>query len=107
MVIQRAGDLRAQQHADPVGEHHNHALRLAFYLLARHAVGVDKANDKEKVIAHAVQQNAQIEQEAPLLADSESEKGVADEPRRHADEQHVFHPEATEQQRDHQHKDDL
>ena len=48
-----------------------------------------------------MQQNAQIEQEAPLFADPEGKKGVADKPRRHADEQHIFHPEATEQQRDH------
>ena len=107
MVIQRAGDLRSQQHTDAIGEHNNHALRLAFDLLTGHAIGINKADYKEKVVADAVQQDAQIEQEPPLFADAKGKEGVAYEPRRHADQQHVFNPQAAEQQRDHQHKEDF
>lgn len=64
-VIERAGNLRAEQHADAVGEHHDHALGTAFHLFARHAVGVNKADDKEEIVADAVQQDAEIQQNAP------------------------------------------
>ncbi|MNP52308.1 hypothetical protein D3C76_1466940 [compost metagenome] len=99
--------MRAEQHADAVGEHYNHALRLAFHLFTRHAVGIDKTDNKEEVVAHTVEQNAEIQQETPLFTHTERKKRIAHKPRQHADKQHVFHPEAAEQQRDHQHKDDL
>ncbi|SAB50132.1 Uncharacterised protein [Enterobacter hormaechei] len=54
-----------------------------------------------------MEQNAEIQQNAPLLADAQREHGITHEPCQHADQQHIFHAQAAEQQRDNQHEDDL
>ena len=54
-----------------------------------------------------MQQDAEIQQNAPLLADAQREHGVTDKPRQHADQQHDLHAQTAEQQRNNQHEDDL
>src|SRR5437763_11872373 len=53
-----ARHLRADEHADAVGDEHEESLRLAAHRWRRLLVHVDLAGDEEKVVADAVQHDA-------------------------------------------------
>src|SRR6266550_3330526 len=84
-VVYSAGDLRADEHPDAVGDEHEESLRLAAHRRTRLLVYVDLPCHEEEIVTNTIAQH----------------------PRRHPDQQHALHTETHKHQRHEKHEDRL
>src|SRR5881296_1424324 len=106
-VVDVAGHLCADEHADAVGNQHEESLRLAANRGSRFLVHVDLTGHEKEIVAHPVEQDTDDDEPEDRGGRRDREEGVAQHPGTHAGHQHPLHAEPREEQRHEQHEDDL
>src|SRR2546428_415291 len=98
-VVDVAGHLRADEHADAVGDQHEESLSLAANRGCRFLVHVNLAGHEKEVVADAVEQDPDDDEPQDRGGRRDRKQGGAQDPRSHTHHQNPLEAEPDEEKR--------